>query len=91
MAQVAKMIVFSGRVQGVGFRYTVHRTALQYELTGYVKNLPNGCVEMFAQGTPEDIDNCLVDIQRHFEGYITHVAVEDTPLNTTYDRFIITF
>lgn len=91
MEHVAKKITFSGRVQGVGFRYTAHRIALQHDLTGYVKNLPNGCVEMFAQGPADDVERCLIDIQRHFEGYISNVNLEDMPLSPTYDRFIITF
>ena len=36
---------FSGRVQGVGFRYTVQNLALQYNVRGYVKNLADGRVE----------------------------------------------
>ena len=91
MEHVAKMITFFGRVQGVGFRYTVHRIALQYELAGYVKNLPNGDVEMFAQGPSDDLDRCLADMQRQFEGLVADVHVEDAAPNHTYDRFVITF
>ena len=91
MEHVARKIVFSGRVQGVGFRYTAQRSAQQYELIGYVKNLPNGCVEMFAQGDERDVNNCIADIERHFEEYIANTQVEDTALTGAYDRFLITF
>ena len=50
MEQMAKHILFSGQVQGVGFRYTAHRTAGRYNVTGFVRNLPDGDVEMLAQG-----------------------------------------
>ncbi|MHC4288506.1 MAG: acylphosphatase, partial [Planctomycetota bacterium] len=45
MNKIAKQIIFKGRVQGVGFRYTTQRAASRYELTGYVRNLPDGTVE----------------------------------------------
>ena len=43
-------IFYSGRVQGVGFRYTVKRVAAGFELTGMVRNLPDGRVELIAEG-----------------------------------------
>ncbi len=42
-----------GRVQGVGYRYFVERAAAELGLTGYAKNLENGCVEVYAVGPPE--------------------------------------
>ena len=45
----AKQVIYSGRVQGVGFRYTVKRLAGGYDVTGWVKNLPDGRVELQAQ------------------------------------------
>lgn len=55
----AKKIIFIGKVQGVGFRFTAHNIANKYHLTGYVKNLFDGSVEMLAQGQPEDIESCI--------------------------------
>ncbi len=46
-------IYYSGRVQGVGFRYTAKNVATGYEVTGIVRNLPDGRVELLAEG-PED-------------------------------------
>ena len=59
MEQSAKHIIFSGRVQGVGFRFTVLNIANRYMLKGIVRNLPDGTVEMIAQGSVEDIDSCI--------------------------------
>ena len=42
----AKQVIYSGRVQGVGFRATVRQIASGYDVRGWVKNLPDGCVEM---------------------------------------------
>ena len=41
---------YGGRVQGVGFRYTVKNIAMPYNVQGYVKNLPDGRVEAFCMG-----------------------------------------
>lgn len=43
---IAKQVFYSGRVQGVGFRYTARQIASGYDVTGWVKNLPDGRVEM---------------------------------------------
>ncbi|OOG59965.1 acylphosphatase [Rhodanobacter sp. C03] len=51
----AKFIV-SGRVQGVFYRASTREQALRLGLTGYVKNLPDGGVEVLATGSPEALD-----------------------------------
>jgi acylphosphatase len=48
--------LFSGRVQGVGFRYTAKTVAAGFELTGVVKNLPDGRVELIAEGARAELD-----------------------------------
>lgn len=49
-------VYYSGRVQGVGFRYTVKSVALGYEVTGVVRNLPDGRVEVNAEGQPGELE-----------------------------------
>ena len=49
-------VLFSGRVQGIGFRYTVKQTALGYEVTGWVKNLSDGRVEMLSEGERSELE-----------------------------------
>jgi acylphosphatase len=48
-------ILYSGRVQGVGFRYTVKSLAAGFEVTGTVRNLPDGRVEMMAEGARAEL------------------------------------
>ncbi|MHC4489049.1 MAG: acylphosphatase [Planctomycetota bacterium] len=88
---VAKHIIFTGRVQGVGFRFTAYSIAHRYQLTGLVRNLPDGTVEMFAQGRPEDIDDCIRDIKESFVGYMRDARTEETPPDPQYTDFKITF
>ena len=47
--------LIGGRVQGVGFRYFAQRSAARLGITGWVRNLPDGRVEMEAQGSPESL------------------------------------
>lgn len=49
-------ILYSGRVQGVGFRYTTKNTAMGYEVTGMVRNLADGRVELMAEGAREELE-----------------------------------
>jgi acylphosphatase len=88
---VAKHIIFTGRVQGVGFRFTVHRMASLHQLTGFVRNLPNGSVEMLAQGRTEDIDDCIRDIEIEFAGYVRDTKIDDVPPDPRHTDFKITF
>jgi acylphosphatase len=91
MEQTAKHIRFSGQVQGVGFRYTANRIAGRYNLTGFVRNLPDGDVEMLAQGPEQDIDHCIADIQDYFAGYIRDTQTDPVPYNSRYTDFRIAF
>jgi acylphosphatase len=49
-------IFYSGRVQGVGFRYTVKQVVSGFEATGIVRNLPDGRVELVAEGRREELN-----------------------------------
>lgn len=91
MEQTAKHVIFSGRVQGVGFRYTTRRVADRYNLTGWVKNLPNGTVEAFFQGTEAAIQACLDELNDCFSGYIRNTKITPQPPNPKYTGFEITF
>lgn len=48
--QVARKFVIKGRVQGVGYRFFTQRVAARHQVLGYVRNLPDGRVEAYAEG-----------------------------------------
>ena len=56
MRQIREHMVFTGRVQGVGFRYKICRLARHYGVTGWARNDYDGSVEAELQGTRENID-----------------------------------
>jgi acylphosphatase len=88
---VARHIIFTGHVQGVGFRFTAHRMAHRHGLTGFVRNLMDGTVEMLAQGSAEDIDRCIEDIKESFGGYVKEAVINDVPADSKHTDFKITF
>ena len=49
-------VFYSGRVQGVGFRYSVRKVANEFEVTGSVRNLADGRVELVAEGSKDELD-----------------------------------
>lgn len=91
MDQKAKHIIFVGRVQGVGFRYTAFHIANRYGLTGFVRNCHDGTVEMLAQGPANDITACIRDIEESFPGYVRETKIEEIPIDPQYIEFKITF
>lgn len=65
--------LYEGKVQGVGFRSSVLGIAKGYEVTGWVRNLADGRVEVFATGGAEEIEDFLKGIREsHLAGHIDH-------------------
>ena len=71
MAEVQHETVFySGRVQGVGFRYQTLQVAKGFDVAGYVCNLPDGRVQLEVEGESSEVDAFLDAIGAQLEGYI---------------------
>jgi len=61
---------FTGHVQGVGFRYTTHRIASRWPVTGYVENRDDGAVFLVAEGERENLVGFLEDIVSELDANI---------------------
>jgi acylphosphatase len=70
MVMVSIKIVYKGHVQGVGFRYRTYRLAMEHPISGYVKNLPDGSVELVAQGSQAAVDTFLTSLEDELSHYI---------------------
>jgi acylphosphatase len=68
---------FSGHVQGVGFRYTAQHLARSHPVAGFVRNLPDGRVEMVVEGTAKDLDALASAINRQMDGFIRRTDVSE--------------
>ena len=88
---IRKRIVYSGHVQGVGFRYSVARVATNYDLTGYVKNLSNGSVEIVLEGQPTEIQSLIDSLKQEMGVYIRQTQVHDESANNEFDDFSIKY
>lgn len=64
MDRVARRYFIRGRVQGVGFRFFVERVANELGIRGYTRNLDDGRVEVYAIGTPEQLQELLGYLRR---------------------------
>lgn len=71
-------LVYSGNVQGVGFRFTARRIAQGYKVAGFVRNLRDGRVRLAVEGQPQEIDAFLDDLQRRMRAYIRDVTDDET-------------
>ena len=87
----ARRVLYSGRVQGVGFRYTARRIAQQHAVTGFVRNLDDGRVELIAEGAPAELDRLLAAIAEAMAGYIGDVQVAATQVTGKYASFDVAF
>ena len=83
MQREGRRVYYSGRVQGVGFRYTAWNVARGFDVAGYVRNLPDGRVELLAEGAPAEIDGFLRAIRETLDRYIRDVSVEPCPPSPT--------
>ena len=80
MAEIRKHIIFHGRVQGVGFRYTAKQLARSLGLTGWVKNEYDGTVVMEVQGREPMIFKLMEGLNRNMFIDISWIDSEDIPL-----------
>ncbi len=90
MEKVAFLAHIRGMVQGVGFRYFTYHEASSRDLTGYVKNLPDGRVEVYAEGSKEDLNSLLQRLQEGpGSGYVKKIEVEWETFHNKYQQFSV--
>jgi len=81
------LILYTGRVQGVGFRITCARLAKGFQVTGNVCNLTDGRVELIAEGEKAELerfrDRIAIEMQRYIVDQVQHWSVAEN----TWDKF----
>ncbi len=92
-----RTVLFTGRVQGVGFRYATCRIAADFRVTGYVHNLPDGRVEAVVEGEEGEVSSFVGAVREAMSGYIRQVSVApgggegQTAATGEFSRFEIRF
>ncbi|MGI9012982.1 MAG: acylphosphatase [Phycisphaerales bacterium] len=80
---------FSGRVQGVGFRWTARSISERYTITGWIRNMEDGSVHCVVEGDADESLDFLHELMRAMKSNITHVgldiahAPQDATINTS--------
>lgn len=84
-------IFFSGRVQGVGFRYTTQSLARSFQITGFVRNLPDGRVQLVVEGADEEMDRFLLALHKEMGQYIFNQTETVRPGSGKFKGFEVRF
>lgn len=88
---IRRRVLYTGRVQGVGFRYTVRSVASRFAVSGFVRNLPDGRVELVAEGTPAAVDGLQEAVAEAMAGHIADTSRSDAPATGEFSSFSIAF
>ena len=84
-------IIYSGRVQGVGFRYTTCHISGRYDVSGYVKNLPDGTVEVVVTGPAGEVSDFIAEIAEAMRRYIAESCSEPYVSGETFRGFRVRY
>ncbi len=86
---IRRTIYFSGNVQGVGFRYAACNIASKFRVTGFVRNLSDGRVELVVEGREFDLDRFQTAVEEAMCGRVTDAAVTDGAATREFKKFVI--
>jgi acylphosphatase len=89
--QVRREVHYSGNVQGVGFRYSTCSVAAHYSVTGYVKNLADGRVELVVEGDDAELDALLAEIRGRLDRYIRSVEIQGASATGDFPDFRVAY
>lgn len=89
MKNVRWDVLFLGRVQGVGFRYTSKQVAGRFDVTGWVKNLSDGTVQMVVEGLPDEMESYLDAVGAETHGRVTDRKIQRKPATGEFSGFEI--
>ncbi len=80
---------FEGHVQGVGFRYTTTRLARSFDVTGFVRNLPDGRVQLVIEGKAPELNALIKKIQEVMQMNLVHTDCDQSEASGEFKRFKI--
>ncbi len=84
-------VYYIGRVQGVGFRYTVEAVSTKFAVTGLVRNLRDGRVELVAEGAAEELARFRSAVRQAMHRNIDDIESSESPATGEFSTFSIAF
>ncbi|MHC5109039.1 MAG: acylphosphatase [Planctomycetota bacterium] len=88
---IRRRTFFSGRVQGVGFRFSTCEVADGFDVSGFVQNLSDGRVEMVAEGEEQELDRFQAALQDRMSRFISGADMTTEPATGEFSRFAISY
>ena len=84
-------IYYSGRVQGIGFRYTARAIAARHRVTGFVRNMPDGRVHLVVEGASDEVRTFIDSLQADMGACIHDTQISIRPATGRFPEFEIRF
>ena len=80
---------FIGRVQGVGFRYQTMQVAKEFDVSGFVRNLPDGRVQLEAEGSADEVRGFVIAVHERMTGFVRKVEQTEARRPSQFRGFSI--
>src|SRR3990172_7090313 len=87
-SKIRRTMYFSGHVQGVGFRYATRDVAAKFRVAGFVRNLPDGRVELVVEGREVELDRFQCTVEAAMRSQIREVDATDGPATGEFKKFV---
>ena len=84
-------VVYSGRVQGVGFRWQVNQVSVGFAVTGFVRNLQDGTVELLVEGDSSEVRGMIEAVEEKLKDYWNSKVADERPGDPHYEGFSIDY
>jgi acylphosphatase len=84
-------VVYSGRVQGVGFRWQVNQVSEGFAVTGFVRNLEDGTVELLVEGDSSEVRGMIEAVEKKLKDFWNSKVADERAGDPHYEEFSIDY
>ena len=91
LGSIRATVIYTGRVQGVGFRWQVNQIAKFFSCAGYVKNLSDGTVEVVVEGTIKDVRGMVEKVNDRMQDYWYEIKIDERAGDAHFSEFNIQY
>ena len=91
LGSIRATVIYTGRVQGVGFRWQVNQIAKFFSCSGYVKNLSDGTVELIVEGTSKEVKGMVGKVNDRMQDYWHEMKIDERVGNAHFSEFSIQY